>query len=426
MAAQIKARLPEAKISWLVEPPARALLENNKAVDEVIVFEKKDLTSKLKNPLSLGTGISQIRALGTTLSAKKFDLAIDAQGLLKSALLAWGSKAPIRVGFKGAREGSNLLLTDTLDVGDYYGPSVHVVDHNLALAEFAIQKLVTSKKMVPLPPPAVVKFPLPIPETSVRQEVERLIRGLPSGSPLAPPSTPQIDGAPPPEPAGGAPPPGPAGGAPPPGLIPPPGSSLFEAQAPESIPPLGQAHGDMPPPLELEGKIAVIIPGTTWATKVWPVQRWIDLCASLLACGLDRLIICGGKADAQTNQSISIGINSLFGKSGAAGDSVPFLLNLTGKTDLIQLISLFEMTDLVVGADTGPLHLAAAVDRPLVVAVHGSTPWLRNGPYGARGRAVFAQIPCQPCFSKTCALTTIECLRDLPADRVLALIAGEF
>lgn len=105
------------------------------------------------------------------------------------------------------------------------------------------------------------------------------------------------------------------------------------------------------------------------------------------------------------------------------------MVDLTAKTDLIQLISLFEMSDLVIGADSGPIHLAAAaaaVAGPLVVAVHGSTPWLRNGPYGEKGRVVYAGISCQPCFSKTCALKTIECLRDLPVDKVLELIAGEF
>jgi len=126
----------------------------------------------------------------------------------------------------------------------------------------------------------------------------------------------------------------------------------------------------------------------------------------------------GGKADEAMNQSIYIGIEKQIENKAA-------LIDLTAKTDLMQLIALFQMTDIVVGADTGPMHLAVAVDRPQVVAVHGSTPWLRNGPYGVKGHAVYAGIACQPCFSKTCELPgkTIECLRDLPAAKVLAAIS---
>jgi ADP-heptose:LPS heptosyltransferase len=144
----------------------------------------------------------------------------------------------------------------------------------------------------------------------------------------------------------------------------------------------------------------------------------MELGAKLLASGVGRIIICGGKADEGTNQSIYKGIGSLVGEPASTS-----IIDLTAKTDLIQLISLFEIADLVIGADSGPVHLAAAVARPLVVAVHGSTPWLRNGPYGQKGRAVYAAIPCQPCFSKTCSLKTIECLRDLPADKVIEAIA---
>lgn len=408
LAAQIRARLPEAKITWLVEPPARALLQGNEAVDQVIVFEKKDLVAQLKNPLSLGTGISKIQDLATTLSANQFDLAIDAQGLLKSALLAWCSKAPVRVGFKGAREGSGLFMTDTLDVGDYWGLTRHIVDHNIALADFAIETLARRKNLVPLGRPELVKFPLPIPQAIVRQEVEALM----VGGELPPKSDPSTDLQPAPllapvPPLGSVPPAKPA----PPAVHAPP-LPLQSMPAPPTE--LGLAF--QPVSIKLNCPIAVLIPGTTWQTKIWPADKWIELGAALINSGVGRLIICGGKAEEGTNRSIYIGIESLVGQKGLTVD-------LTAKTDLMQLVSLFEMSDLVVGADSGPTHLAAAVARPLVVAVHGSTPWLRNGPYGEKGRAVYAGIACQPCFSKTCALKTIECLRDLPVDKVLQAIA---
>lgn len=377
LAAQIKARLPQANITWLVEPPARALLENNPAIDQVVVFEKKDLTSRLKDPLQLGTVISKFKTLLTTLSANHFDLAIDAQGLLKSALLARASGAPVRVGFKGAREGADFFMTDTLDVGDYYNLTTHVVDHNIALANFAVDLLARRKNLVPEASPGTITFPLPIPKSSVQQEIKTLLSGH-----------------------------GVTGGG---------GSDDSRAQSNDAAPPPGSIPGAQPLPLRLNCPIAVLIPGTTWQTKIWPAQHWIDLGVGLIGAGVGRLIICGGIADEGTNQSIYKGIESRLGKNR-------HLIDLTGKTDLIQLIAVFQSANLVVAADSGPMHLAVASAGPWVVAIHGSTPWLRNGPYGPRGRAVYAGIVCQPCFSKTCALTTIECLRDLPASKVLQAI----
>jgi ADP-heptose:LPS heptosyltransferase len=540
LAAQIKARLPQAKITWLVEPPAKALLQNNKAVDQVIVFNKKNLLGRLRGLKTLGTGLGDIKSLLTKLSAEQFDLAIDAQGLLKSALLAFASGAPIRVGFRGAREGSSLLMSDTLDVGDYYGLSRHVVDLNIELANFALEIVARRKNLVLEPEPERVVFPLPEPEAIVRQSIRDLLaaggRGAPGASaassaqPSLVPALFSADGAPLQAPSilPGAPP-----EAPKKAPKEAPQSAPLEAQqeapalgSPQALSqtlsqklsetssqvslatssealPLGSIPG-VKPPLILSGRIdcpiALLIPGTTWITKIWPANHWIDLGTALLQAGVGRLIICGGKADEVLNQSIYIGIKERLAKfekrptwltengGGAGGGmqnstdigsvpgvggqnssdigSVPSvggqnstdigsvpgvesqnstdigsvhgtggqnssdigsvldgrLLDLTAKTDLIQLLALFELADLVIGADTGPVHLAAATGGPIVVAIHGASPWTRNGPYGEKGRAVYKGIVCQPCFSKTCAIKTIECLRDLPASQVLEVV----
>ncbi|MBU6452667.1 MAG: hypothetical protein KGS72_12850 [Cyanobacteria bacterium REEB67] len=488
LAAEIKARLPQAKITWLVEPPAKALLENNKAVDQVIVFNKKDLLGRLRGPETLGTGLGDIKTLLTKLSAEHFDLAIDAQGLLKSALLAFASKAPIRVGFRGAREGSSLLMSNTLDVGDYYSLSRHVVDLNIDLANFALEILAQKKNLVLLAKPERAVFPLPEPEALVRQSIQLLLAAEDRGTPgAAAASSAQPSLVPGRILADEAPPKAPFSSGKAPSILP---EAPSEAPLPGTSRALTQGQGAIPGvgspliPLErIDCPVAVLVPGTTWVTKIWPADHWSDLGAALLQAGAGRLIICGGKSDEGLNRTIYIGIkerlarlatdpiqptvnsggapenssdigsvgvagsqnssdigsvgvagsqnSSDIGSVGVAGSqnssdigsvSGGRLLDLTAKTDLIQLVALFQISDLVVGADTGPVHLAAATGRPLVVAVHGASPWTRNGPYGEKGRAVYKGIACQPCFSKTCAIKTIECLRELAAARVMESI----
>jgi heptosyltransferase-1 len=101
---------PGAHIAWLVEPAAAPLLRHNPRLDEVIVLPRGDWQSlwRARRPLALLRSVLDFRRL---LKARRFDLAIDAQGLLKSALCAWWSGAARRVSLIG-REGSHRLMTE--------------------------------------------------------------------------------------------------------------------------------------------------------------------------------------------------------------------------------------------------------------------------------------------------------------------------
>lgn len=85
-------------------------------------------------------------------------------------------------------------------------------------------------------------------------------------------------------------------------------------------------------------------------------------------------------------------------------------------------MALFLMADIVIGADTGPLHMAAASGIPDVIGIYGSTPWKRNGPYGKNTSVVALDLSCQPCFQKTCPIKTLACLKDLEVDTVFTQI----
>src|SRR5262249_30540369 len=93
--------------------------------------------------------------------------------------------------------------------------------------------------------------------------------------------------------------------------------------------------------------------------------------------------------------------------------------DLTGRTTLPQLSALLACADVMVANDTGPLHLAAALGRP-VVAPYTCTKVLLNGPYGAEAGAVETRVWCQGSYRKRCA--RLECMAELTPDRVWPLL----
>jgi len=118
-AAALRDTFPAARIDWAVEPRWVRLLSGNPDINGVISA----------NRTSLGGLIGTLE----TIRATRYTCAVDFQALYKSALLAWASRAPRRIGFKSsyAREGlASLLYTDRVNPR---GP--HKVDHNLTLVE---------------------------------------------------------------------------------------------------------------------------------------------------------------------------------------------------------------------------------------------------------------------------------------------------
>lgn len=337
----LKKTIPGARITWLVEPAGAPLLVNNPAVDDVVVLPRKQWISQLRNPFRWGATASDITQFWSALRSRKFDAAINFQGLLKSAVCASASGAKIKLGFKGSREGSDWFMTELLDVGDYFAHHTHVVDLNLRLAHHLCYRLghATTKD---IDPARDTSFTLPAVPDSMVANMNALINA----------------------------------------------DSEMASQP-----------------------VAALIPGTTWPTKIWPLDRWKALGVSLLEKGY-RILVLGGPSEKLDNARLVQSIQNAH--PGAS------ILDLTGKTSLLELIALFENCQLVVGGDTGPLHLADAVGIPSVVAVHGSTPVGRNKPY--RGKTVSLELSCQPCFESTCPLGTTACLHDLDADTVLSAL----
>lgn len=108
----LRARYPTARIGWLVQPEFASLLEDHPDLDEVIVWPRRQWAELWRNGRYRELGRT-VRAFRADLRRRRFDLALDLQGLLKSAALAWLSGAPRRIGLD-SREGGGRLMTEVV------------------------------------------------------------------------------------------------------------------------------------------------------------------------------------------------------------------------------------------------------------------------------------------------------------------------
>lgn len=248
-AASLKHSFPEARVTWVVEPSWVPLLEGNGFVDRIVVFRRRE-------PGSWRRTRQQLRA-------ERYDLAVDFQGLTKSALIASAAR-PERIAGFGSR------VVRERPAGIFYSTrvrsnAVHVVDQALDLAAGA--------------------------------GAANLVRVFPL--------------------------------------------------------PAGRPEGQLP-----ASPFALASPLAGWASKQWPLEYYEQL-ASLLRDGLGMPLV----------------LNGAPGTVPAVPGTIPHESGIPG------LIDATRRAALVIGVDSGPLHLAAALNKS-GAAIFGPTDPVRNGPYG--------------------------------------------
>ncbi len=316
LAEALLAERPDLRLTWVVEEPFRFLVEGHPAVDVALTINTRGWR---RAPLSSRTR-TEVARLRSRFGELRPELAIDPQGVLKSAVVTRWSSAAARVGL--ARPWRRELIagwayTTTLP-GSASDP--HVVATNL-----------------------------------------ELVRAV--------------------------------GGTPPPHAVPPDGSWLRD-----------RLQG-IAPPSAVAGGCAVLVPGAGSPRKLLPVATLAEVAHGIVEIGLE-VVVVWGPGERDRAEAVA----------AAAGDGVA----VAPPTDLGQLTLLLDGARVVVGGDTGPVHLAASLGVP-TVALFNATDWRRNGPLGPAVAVVSGALQTRDRPSASAWATP---LRPLVAGEVLDAVSG--
>ena len=159
-----------------------------------------------------------------------------------------------------------------------------------------------------------------------------------------------------------------------------------------------------------DAPVLVLCPGAEFGeAKKWPADHYAEVATRWQETGGQAWIL-GSARD--TGDALFI------------AEAIPAALrdrciDLTGKTSLTDAIHLMACADRVVSNDSGLMHIAAALARPLVV-VYGSTSPAFTPPLADQVRIVSLGLDCSPCFKRTCPLGHTDCLKKLSPEKVLA------
>jgi heptosyltransferase-1 len=309
LAAALRAARPDARIDWLVDRRHRAILEFVGGLSRVVAVDTRQWR-----------GATGVPAVVRALRQAAYDVAIDAQGLIKSAALARLAGARRVIGFDRAhlREPLARLAYDV--VAAPVGP--HVIDKALALARSA--GVAAEAPRFPIRPP-------------VSDVVDRVRRQLGAG-----------------------------------------GAAPF----------------------------ALLNPGAAWPNKRWPADRFGRLARAIRERHGWPSIVAWGPGEEALARAV------VDAAGGAAAAAPP--------TTLGELLALLAGAGVVVSGDTGPLHLAAALARP-VVGLYGPTDPARNGPWAAGDVTVSRTAICRCRHQRRCQADR-WCLEEVTVEEVAAAV----
>jgi len=308
----LRQRFPAAHIAWVVNSAYEPLLRGHPDLDETIIFDRHALRAGLGSLVLTG-----LRFL-VKLRQRRFDLAIDLQGLFRTSVMMWASGAARRVGLSSAREGSAHAYTDCIAVPD--AADLHAVDRYWLVAE----ALGVAAKNV--------RFKLPVAPAALQWALQHI--------------------------------------------------------------------GPLPRPWLMLGV------GARWMTKRWPSHHFAALATLAQRRFGGTIFFVGGPDDAALARMVA--------------EEMPGpLCDLTGRTTLPQLAAVLSCADLMLANDTGPLHLAVALGRP-VVAPYTCTRIRLTGPYGQPGNAVETGVWCAGSLVKHC--DRLECMSELTPARLWPMV----
>ena len=141
--------------------------------------------------------------------------------------------------------------------------------------------------------------------------------------------------------------------------------------------------------------------------KNWSLEKWADVCSTMVRDYGLHLIFVGTPSEHESTAAIRAQMGEFAGKT----------LDMTANPDgLDTLVGLTAHSEGYLGKDTGPMHIAAALGKP-VVAVFGGGHWPRFLPSPASGKVLSVQVPCSDC-NWFCPYKTSYCVKNIPIDAV--------
>lgn len=161
--------------------------------------------------------------------------------------------------------------------------------------------------------------------------------------------------------------------------------------------------------LQLARPILGLCPGAEFGlAKQWPADHYALVAEHYLAKGW-QVWVFGSNKDLATAQRL---------RDQVSGQLRRFCFNLAGKTSLTEAIDLIAQVAVVLTNDSGLMHIAAALDRQLFVLYGSSSPQF-TPPLSDQATVISLDLPCSPCFQRTCPLDHTDCLQKLSAGQVL-------
>jgi lipopolysaccharide heptosyltransferase I len=312
----LRVRYPKARIDWLVASEFAELLQQNPTIANVIEFPRQEWSK----PWQAAPYLNAARLIAT-LRAAHYDLVLDLQGQLRSAVFAFASGASVRIGFdkprkdvwqtlarkipdeakqhawRGAREGSFLAYTHHIPLPTL---DLHPVERYLGAAA-----LLGLDAGAP-------DFSFPIPQEAATR-IDALL-------------------------------------------------GYYD---------IGKAK-----------PLVVIAPGTNWDTKQWRREGFAEVARHFLQKQFAVALIGADGERALCDEVAKL---------------APGAVNLAGETTLLELAALIRRSTICVTNDSGPMHFAVALERP-VVSIFGPTDPVWAGPYKRSGAVLRAELPCSPCY----------------------------
>jgi lipopolysaccharide heptosyltransferase I len=150
---------------------------------------------------------------------------------------------------------------------------------------------------------------------------------------------------------------------------------------------------------------AILVPSTIWPTKHWHVDGFAQVGRFCLRNGL-AVVLAGSSKDGPRCQEVAA--------------ACPGARDLSGQTTLSEFAALMNRAAVNITNDSGSMHLAVALNRP-VVSVFGPTDPIRVGPYGRPHAVVRSTLPCQPCHLRKISQCPHQhaCMQQVTPDMVI-------